>query len=58
MEVSMGLVGAEGCPYLNELIKSEQRVAITCFENDVSYCHRGVIAKKMKSGFKVEVKHL
>jgi len=48
----------EDMAYLNELIKSEQRVAITCFENDVSYCHRGVIAKKMKSGFKVEVKHL
>ena len=48
----------EDMAYLNELIKSEKRVAITCFENDVSYCHRGVIAKKMKSGFKVEVKHL
>ena len=44
--------------YLNELIEHEKRVAITCFEKDVSYCHRGVIAKKMKSGFKVEVKHL
>ncbi len=48
----------EDMAYLNDLIKSKQRVAITCFENDVSYCHRGVIAKKMKSGFKVEVKHL
>jgi len=44
--------------YLNELINSEDRVAITCFENDVNYCHRGVIAKKMRSSFKVEVKHL
>jgi len=43
---------------LHELINSEQRVAITCFENDVNYCHRGVIAKKMKMNFKVEVKHL
>ena len=43
---------------LNDLINNEQRVAITCFENDVNYCHRGVIAKKMKSNFKVEVKHL
>jgi len=44
--------------YLNELIEHEERVAITCFEKDVNYCHRGVIAKKMKNGFKVEVKHL
>jgi len=44
--------------YLNELIEHEKRVAITCFEKDVSYCHRGVIAQKMKSEFKVEVKHL
>jgi len=43
---------------LHELINDEQRVAITCFENDVNYCHRGVIAKKMKTNFKVEVKHL
>jgi len=43
---------------LNDLIQDEQRVAITCFENDVSYCHRGVIAKKIKNNFKVEVKHL
>jgi len=44
--------------YLNKLISTEQRIAITCFENDVSYCHRGVIAKKMKSKFKVEVQHI
>ena len=43
---------------LNDLIKNEKRIAITCFENDVNYCHRGVIAKKMKTYFKVEVKHL
>lgn len=44
--------------HLNTLIENQQRVAITCFENDVSYCHRGVIAKKMKSNFKVEVKNI
>jgi len=48
----------EDMAYLNELIETEQRIALTCFENDVSYCHRGVIAKKMQSGFKVEVQHL
>lgn len=48
----------EDMAYLNELIESKDRVAITCFEKDVSYCHRGVIAKKMKKGFQVEVKHL
>lgn len=44
--------------YLHNLILNEQRVAITCFENDVSYCHRGVIAKKMKSNFEVEVRNI
>jgi len=48
----------EDMEYLNKLISTEQRIAITCFENDVSYCHRGVIAKKMKSKFKVEVQHI
>ena len=48
----------EDMQQLNSLIKSEQRVAITCFENDVNYCHRGVIAKKMKTNFKVKVEHL
>lgn len=43
---------------LHNLIQNKQRIAITCFENDVNYCHRGVIAKKMKTNFKVEVKHL
>ena len=27
-------------------LKINDRVAITCFENDVSYCHRGVNSQK------------
>jgi len=44
--------------YLNELINKDKRVAITCFENDVNYCHRGVIAQKMKNKFKIDIKNL
>jgi len=43
---------------LKNLIDNEQRVAITCFEKDVNYCHRGVIAQKMKSSFKIRIEHL
>ncbi len=49
---------AKDIQQLYSLIENKRRIAITCFEKDVNYCHRGVIAKKMKSNFKVEVKHL
>lgn len=49
---------AKDMQQLYSLIQNEQRIAITCFEKDVNYCHRSVIARKMKSNFKVEVKHL
>jgi len=44
--------------YLNELLKENKRIATTCFERDVAYCHRGVIADKMKEYFGVEIKHI
>jgi uncharacterized protein (DUF488 family) len=44
--------------YLRELLEENARIAITCFERDVGYCHRGVIAKKMKKKYGVEIKHL
>ncbi len=44
--------------YLHEVLKENSRIAITCFERDVGYCHRGVIAKKMKEKYGVEIKHL
>lgn len=34
--------------YLNETLLENKRIAITCFEKDVGYCHRGIIAQKMK----------
>jgi len=43
---------------LNDLIQKEKRVAITCFEKDVKYCHRGVIANYMKNNFNIEVINL
>ncbi len=44
--------------YLNSIIEVENRVALTCFEKDVSDCHRGVIAKKMHQQYKRNIKHL
>lgn len=44
--------------YLNEILEENARIAITCFERDVGYCHRGIIAKKMKKQYGVEIKHL
>jgi uncharacterized protein (DUF488 family) len=43
---------------LNRLLSVNNRVAITCFERDVNYCHRGVVAKKMQEHYGVDVKHL
>lgn len=44
--------------YLNETLLENKRIAITCFEKDVGYCHRGIIAQKMKKKYGVEIKHL
>ncbi|MEA1936959.1 MAG: DUF488 family protein [Patescibacteria group bacterium] len=44
--------------YLNEILLENQRIAITCFEKDVGYCHRGVIAQKMKKKYGIVIKHL
>ena len=44
--------------YLNSTLNENARIAITCFEKDVAYCHRGVIAKKMREKYGVEIKHL
>lgn len=44
--------------YLNEILLENQRIAITCFEKDVGYCHRGIIAQKMENKYGIEIKHL
>jgi uncharacterized protein (DUF488 family) len=44
--------------YLNSILHENARIAITCFENDVTYCHRGIIADQMRNKYGVEVKHL
>lgn len=43
---------------LFSIITDKKRVAITCFEKDVAYCHRGVIAKNMHNSYRVAVSHL
>jgi len=30
-------------------LSSKQKIALTCFEKDIEYCHRGVIAKKLNN---------
>lgn len=32
-----------------ELIDSDERVALTCFEKDVNQCHRTQVARKIMS---------
>ena len=49
---------AKDLEYLNSVLHENARIAITCFEKDVAYCHRGVIANKMKQNYGVEVRHL
>jgi uncharacterized protein (DUF488 family) len=44
--------------YLHAILNDNERIAITCFEKDVAYCHRGVITKKMKKKYNVEINHL
>jgi len=43
---------------LYRIITQTKRAAITCFEKDVAYCHRGVIARKLQSDFGVEIRHI
>ncbi len=45
---------------LKELLSTQERIAVTCFEADFSYCHRGRIAKKFAkaTGRKYKIKHL
>lgn len=44
--------------YLHETLLVNKRIAITCFEKDVGYCHRGIIAQKMTDKYGIEIKHL
>ena len=32
---------------LAEIVTTNHRVALTCFEKDVQMCHRGVVASKL-----------
>jgi uncharacterized protein (DUF488 family) len=43
-----------------ELLKQYKRIALTCFEANISQCHRKHLAEKIKSlsGFKYTVKHI
>lgn len=53
-EYEAGLNGLS--KYLDQLIalSKTQKIALMCFEADVSYCHRGIIAKRLREmGFPV-----
>jgi hypothetical protein len=45
---------------LEQLLADKQRIAITCFEADVCYCHRGKIAEalRIRPTFAAPIKHL
>ncbi len=43
---------------LYEIFINNNRIAITCFEKDVEFCHRGVIARKLKNNYNIVVSHL
>lgn len=43
---------------LYDIFKQNGRIAITCFEKDVAFCHRGVIADKINHLYNVKVIHL
>lgn len=43
---------------LIDIVKSHQRVAITCFEHDVCQCHRGRLAKVIAQKEAIAVIHL
>lgn len=39
-------------------ISRTKKIALTCFEKDIEYCHRGVIANKLKKDHKLEYNNL
>jgi uncharacterized protein (DUF488 family) len=43
---------------LYDIFKQNKRIAITCFEKDVNYCHRKIIADKINYFYNVKVSHL
>ena len=43
---------------LKHMLDKYDRIAITCFEKDVGYCHRGIVAEKMHKKYGVKIKHL
>ncbi|UFS62751.1 DUF488 domain-containing protein [Sulfurimonas sp. HSL-3221] len=43
-------VAQNALKYIND-IASNEKIALTCFEKDIEYCHRGVIAENLKKMF-------
>lgn len=43
--------------YINNISK-HTKIALTCFEKDIEYCHRGVIAKELHNKFQLEYNNL
>lgn len=39
-------------------LSSKNKIALTCFEKDIEYCHRGVIAKKLNTIYAMESTNL
>lgn len=43
--------------YISDLSKHEN-IALTCFERDIEYCHRGVIAKVLHNNYQLEYNNI
>lgn len=43
--------------YINDISK-HNKIALTCFEKDIEYCHRGVIAKELHNMFQLEYNNI
>jgi len=43
--------------YIHEIVKDE-KIALTCFERDIEYCHRGVIAKTLFNKYEISYNNI
>lgn len=39
-------------------ISKQENIALTCFEKDIEYCHRGVIAKMLRNQYQLEYNNI
>lgn len=54
------LKNQQALEYIMTLLRKNKKVALTCFEKDYHYCHRGVIAQKLQTlpSWKYKLTHI